>query len=453
MKRIYSAMRVAMMVACVALLGSCSEETIYNYLNVSDNSFSLDGKGEGEFTITIDASSDWNATIGDSWIVEVERDETSITVKGEPYAGATPRYGSITIKSGEQTRKITVSQTIHSTSVMLNDLFYYGVVSPDGNYVAGNVVVSDGVVMPVTIDTRTGEVRKFTCKLPEEIVVPERETAYGVDWEVHVVDNNGNIFMNNPYLIFGLRIDAATNTYSLIEVPDGSVGGCVTGVSGDGSVWVGSYCPVSGGWFPMKWVNGVPEPLEITEVNGTGKEKIWYGAVARGCSDDGSIIYGSIMDYDEAIWWDKEGKMRFVAPELLEHTEEVVNGELVYQLTGGARIYADPQRVSPNGKWISFKCSGSNSPAGCGYIDTETGIPTYVKASDILTITNDKDLVQHGYVTTADGEQIPAMDWIKQKYGVTIGDTRYITQVAANGNIFGWKQSGDYYLSWWLDRE
>ncbi len=466
MKRVYNAIRVVMMVAAVTLMSSCNEEVIYNYLKISDSSFSLDAAGQQEFTIEITASSDWSSTIQDSWIQEVSKDANGLTVKAEPYSGATPRYGSILIETADDSRKISVLQNNNSVSAVVNDLFYTsnsGVVSPSGYYLAGNITVSDTETMPVTIDLRTGEVRKFTCTLPTEIDVPERETTYEVSWLVSAVDDNGNVFMNNSVLIFGLRLDAASGDYSLIEVPDDCIGGCVSAVSADGSIWVGSCCPLTGGWFPMKWVNGVPERLPITAQNGTGVQNIWYGATARGCSDDGSIIYGNIMDYDEAIYWDKDNEFHFVAPELLEYDTEDYYGTTYYNLFASARIYADAQRISPDGSKLSFIYTNENTGASYpGYIDTASGVPTMLSnlsGYDITTISNDGELflcpsalaLEPTTVYTTSGEKIGGMDWIFSNYGISIGDSRAITQVAANGNIFGMKSSGDYYVAWWLD--
>ncbi len=465
MKRVFWATKATLLAFTASLLlGSCSEEIISQYLKISDSSITLDAAGLTEFTIDVSSSSDWTASIESSWINEVSRNSAGITLSANAYTGTTARYGSVIIKTSFDTRKVTVQQSNNSLSVFINYEFVEGVSSPSGYYLAGSKYISDTEILPTTIDLRTGEIREYDCELPTEITVVERATTYEVSWKVSEVDDNGNIFMINDVMIWGLRIDATTGQYAMIEVPSDMIGGGVNAVSADGTIWAGFGCPLSGGWVPMKWVNGVPERLPISDTNGTGLQSIWYGSAVRGCSDDGSIIYGSIMDYWEAIYWDKNNEMHFIAPELLEYSIEEYDGEYYCSLTAGARIYSDSQRVSANGKWISFiynnETTGVSAP---GYLDTETGVPTILydmSGLDIMAISNEGDLflsttmlLEPTTVYTAEGETVDGMTWLTRNYGVVIEDNRAITQVTANGDIFGFKSYSDSYIAWWLERD
>ncbi len=442
MKKAFNIIKIAIVMVGAAIAVSCSTDAAGSYLRVSDSSFSLDGAGIEEFFIEVNASSSWTYTINDSWINEISCESTGLTVQADAYYGTDMRVGSITFETDAMTVKVTICQQNCLVTSVVNEIFAYGEPSPSGYYIAGMYYPDDYYAVPTRIDTRTGEVVYYDY-LDNSL-------------EVTAVDDNGNIYIAEPWFTEGGYIDASTGVYTAMEVPDDMVNGGVTGVSADGSVWVGFGCPEEGNWVPMKWVNGVPEQLSMPVTNGSGFEEIWYGVVARGCSDDGSIIYGSIMDYSEAIYWTKEGEVKFIGEELLEYSEGM--------LTAGARCNSDKQRISPNGKWLSF-CYENNSTGVSypGFIDLETEVVTVMEkysGYDIMTISNDFEMVlfssgylQYTSILKADGTLMDSMDWIEEEYGLIIEDNRAITQIAANGNIAGYKYTGSTYVSWWLDRE
>ncbi|MFI3324468.1 MAG: BACON domain-containing protein [Rikenellaceae bacterium] len=450
--------KIAIALVGATLLGACAnDEGIY--LNLSDSSVSLDGAGYNEVTIEVSASSSWSYTINDSWITFVNKDSNGLTVKGEAYYGSDTRVGSITFETDDMIVKTTVFQLSSLVTMVNTSIFTQGEPSPSGYYVAGMYYPDDYYANPTLIDMRTGETTYFDL--------------VDNDYVVSCVDDNGNIFLNSSWMTDGMRVDATTGVAEAIEVPDGYSAGGVNAVSADGSVWVGYACIATsevvdgfGSWYPMKWVNGVPELLPSSEYNGTGVQYVWYGVVARGCSDDGSIIYGSIMDFSESVYWTADNEYKIIAEEMVEFYEtDYTDNEFRYYLTAGARCYADNQRISPNGKYLSFRyvndTEGTQYP---GYLDIETEVlylMTDYSGYDIMTLTDDLDIVLYSsssyLVSTtmllASGEKMSTNDWLEENYGLQIEDDRAVMQIGSNGTVFGWEYSNYTYIPWWLQFE
>ncbi len=485
MKQMKNIIKIAIALVGATLLGACTNDDGI-YLNVSDSSLSIDGAGLNEYTIEVKASSSWSYTINDSWITFVNKDSNGLTIKGEPYYGTDTRVGSITFETDDTTFKTTIFQLSSLVTVATTSIFTEGRPSPSGYYVAGMYYPDDTYAIPTRIDMRTGETAYFGL--------------VDSDLVVSCIDDNGNIFLNASWMTEGYRVDGSTSLSDVyeaattfaekeaIEVPVGYSAGGVNAVSADGSVWVGYACieDVSdgvGSWYAMKWVNNVPEVLPMPEFNSTGVQYLFYGVVARGCSYDGSVIYGTCLDYFESVYWTADNEFRFTGyddetgvnifveydtyddyDDEDEYSDEDRN-MFKYSLTAGVHCYADTQHISPNGKYLPFRYENSSTGAQYpGYIDLETEVIYTMEdysGYDIMAITNDLDFVLYsasGYLVSteillASGVKMSTNDWMGDVYGIQVMDDRAVIQIAANGSVFGWKYSNYTYIPWWLQFE
>lgn len=82
------------------------------------------------------------------------------------------------------------------------------------------------------------------------------------------------------------------------------------------------------------------------------------GVTARGCSADGSVIYGSTWDnLDFGMLYWKEGKVDWVGSDVREvETVQIDNGigeTIDYRLVNGMIATAEYTKISPNGRWIA----------------------------------------------------------------------------------------------------
>ncbi len=109
---------------------------------------------------------------------------------------------------------------------------------------------------------------------------------------------------------------------------------------------------------PLKWTDGgTPEVLPVPELNFRNEPYV-SGVMARGCSADGSVIYGSTwdnLDYGMLYW--KDGKVDWVGSDVREvRTVQIENGigEMIdYNIVNGMICTAELTNISPNGRWIA----------------------------------------------------------------------------------------------------
>ena len=114
--------------------------------------------------------------------------------------------------------------------------------------------------------------------------------------------------------------------------------------------------------------------------------------MARGCSADGSVIYGSTwdnLDYGMLYW--KDGKVDWVGSDVREvRTVQIENGigEMIdYNIVNGMICTAELTNISPNGRWIAGTYRTEDYPSPRNYVqarypaffNTETGTTTIVK--------------------------------------------------------------------------
>lgn len=232
-------------------------------------------------------------------------------------------------------------------------------------------------------------------------------------------------------------------------------------MSGDGRVIVGAlYSEEKGtGRFPCRWVDGECEILERPDTSSYGTPTEPYGTLARDCSADGSVIYGTewtVSSYALCFW--RDGKMFYPGGDYA-----VKNGYYA------DRIYktAEYGALSVNGKWLAAnygKTTGETNPV---IINTETYEVSILDniSSDMvgLTCSNDGLLFTAspamgcttGHVIDPEaGTSVMTEEWFKSEYGLNLSSGRMIYKVSDDmtryfGTLAGYGTGGLFSVTYW----
>lgn len=214
-----------------------------------------------------------------------------------------------------------------------------------------------------------------------------------------------------------------------------------------------------------------PELLQIPEENMNGTQ-LRNGAMARGCSEDGSVVYGSEWDTQGVVYW-KNGEMKYIAKETaIARTTLVSNmftGELD-EVEDYAYLKKNAERycISPNGRYIACTFydfytdeSGSEPSSDINYpalVDTETGEAILFDKAGFMksmgtTASNDGTLFGNttdsgdpqGYVfTKGTSSGVPVGEWMMSEYGIITDNNRYVMNISADNNtVSGWYYIGE----------
>ena len=442
------------------LFACCDGEDQYvveqNGLHLSSDSYTFDASGQTAFRVEVTSGSDWDHSVSDDWILISDRDETSLTLAVKPYQGNAPRRGEVIFSTAEQTELFVVEQLASAYDGIfriLSDIGGNVTISKNGKLIAGLAPNDDATEwLPVVIETFTGE---RTVLAPVEGI--SRINAVSDDGKTMVIECGSG---NARILKDGVVLEVEVNGYTNLRIED---------VSADGTVWVGygidSETKKNRG---IAWRNGVPEPLETTQVNGIGKQTS-QGVVVRGCSADGSVIYGSMMDAYELVYW-KDGVFNFAGLDVVNlHEEEVFGGAyLLYDRPTSTR---QNYRMSPNGRYLAADfvaesyVPGERRPTSATYpcvIDLEKGESRVMyNYSDhgAMTVQDDGTVfcaapatgVETGSVLEEGSEElVPLSDWLSRKHGLQMLANRCVAQTGDNGNVlFGMEKTASGGYRYW----
>lgn len=463
-------------IAAAALLladASCTKTVINDYVVPSVSSYDFDAEG-GSFTIGIEASSaSWDASGWDSWIeVEINKEEGTIVLTAQANDTGMPRETSVQLICGEASSEISLSQLYEGFKGNFTDMHEYGdkpVFSKNGRFYATYDVeyLSDGntaVVIPIIVNAETGEK-----------TVLEGSTEYK---DMKAVNNDGTMIS----IMTSLASVVLKNGEPLSLEVSGYKNVNVEGFNGDGSIMVGYAQEAEGRkYVPIKWTDLTPEILPVPETNMNGLS-LNNGAMARGCSEDGSVIYGSEWDTQGVIYW-KDGQMTYIAQETaITRTVLISNmftGELEEsEKTAFLKKNAERYCISPNGRYIACTFydyftdeSGESPSTNINYpaiIDTETGTAVlfgeagFQKAMGMFA-SNDGVLFGNstdsgdakGYIFNIGSQSaVPVSEWLMSQYGIVTDDNRYIMNMSSDGKTLGgWRvesgATGTSYPGWY----
>lgn len=446
---------------------ACTKTIEQDQIYLSHSSFTFKAIGES-LEIGVDANVEWDIVNDLDWITVGEKTDTSIVITAAANEVDQSRDGVIKFVAGNAQKLLSVSQLNKSFSGKFEDISTLAKVnfSKNGRFYGGFRIeyLSDGntsVYYPTIVDCYTGEVKEY-------------ESGQGYS-ELRALSDDGNVFVIT--LDSGETLVYNNGVKSKLEM-SGYMWIMVEAMSSDGSVMVGyAQDKETHGFVPVKWTNLQPEILEVPEENSRG-EQLWNGAMARGCSEDGSVIYGSEWDAKGLIYW-RDGKMYYPGKDYAEKKTVILESWWGIEETEVYCIItktAEPYSMSPNGKYIAatyndYLPNGDEPATALNYavvVDTETNEVHFIKSDDIqqltgMSVDNDgicyggspAEGVSDGYVMDYKTSSVtPINDWMLSKYGVVVDIDRIVLGVSSDGNVlYGWKPTltllGVQYNSWY----
>ena len=462
MNRFYG---VVVVFAAVVASVSCTEvKEKYEYFRISQASCSFYQADNNPMTIDVESPERWNVETNVSWLKISDITDYSFSVIAEDNETGEERTASITVSSAGLDETIAVNQLGLITDYprfRQTDFVQNTVISPNGKYVGGVKSALDGddiIYTPTIIEIETGDEIELATYSSSLYL-----TEYG-----DAITDDGMFFLSDQTAGCSMAFDKDGNMYE-IKAPEGFMfKPTIQAVSGDGKYWVG-YCnkfssAEGAGCYPVKWTDGEPELLEWPEKN-FRNEKFVYGIMARGMSEDGSVIYGSTWDNNDfgMLYW-KDGKVKWVGEDVRKVKPvtmiDASGNKIPYNLVDGMTIKAECLNISPNGRWLAGTYRTENLSDGdnaaniaqsscAAFFDTENE-RTYV-FSDLggigLTATDDGiGFVGIGTVAISNTivvdieskTSIGSMtQWIQDKYGVTLPDCCLMYVPGDENMLFG----------------
>ena len=410
---------------------SCTKESM-SYLNLSVNSYTFGFAGDDTLEVTVSSSeSDWTATPGNN-LVSVEKTGKDVAVI-TMLPNETSEYvtSEVIFKAGGIEKKLYIDQRPKSYRGISKDFQIYtrGAMSRNGKWIAYMTNEHEAWL----IDTETGEETAL-----EEPPYPGSSSSHYNGLRCISDDARYIVFDHDGNAITTMTIDG--EVYD-IKTPDGYVDAKIEAMSGDGSVWVG-FVKMENvvGYYPCRWIDGEPEILERPEFMIDGVTPAFAGTMARGCSDDGSIIYGSEWDSFLLVYW-KDGQLVNIGQ---ENGEQVSSEGLI--LSSGLKSESQNTSISPDGRYVGCKYGmGGSNGAVPALVDTQTGrYQTMDFDGAVLTIGPDGTVfgaspsygVSQGWVLDFDNNTSVALeDWLQQKHGIMINGGRMVTDVSSDGKV------------------
>lgn len=444
---------IAAALSALTLTAACTETVMKDQIYLSHSSFTFKPQGE-TVEVKVDANTDWTVSGQPEWITVADQSDTSIFITAAANDADQMRDGAVEFKAGTASKTLVISQLGKSFTGKFVDVNYAAKVnfSRNGRFHAGVVqeYLSDGnttVTFPLIVDSYTGEQVKY-----------DGDQDYS---EVRAISDDGKTFA--VMLNSGGTVLFKDGQPTKLEM-SGYMWITVEAMSSDGSVMVGyAQSEETRAFVPVKWTNMQAEVLEMPETNSWG-ETLYNGAMARGCSEDGSVIYGSEWDNRGLIYW-RDGEMHFPGKDeaqikdvIIESWMGIQEGQALCTVTKAA----EPYSMSPNGRYIAtgfndYKDNGDQPSTALNYaaiVDTETGEVHYVKSdflNEITGISVDNDGicyggtpatgVSEGYVIDYKTSSVtPITEWMQTKYGIVVDMDRIVLGVSSDGNIInGWK--------------
>lgn len=436
--------RILYILLFVVAVVSCNKEEIReDYFNISCNSYFFKAKADS-MAIRVSSTFDWSIKTESDWISFDRFADDSLMIRVSENEAQESRKGVLEfVSDGKVAAVFEASQFGKSFNGIFRDLgFLYSmtdpVISKNGKFILGMLEgSSSGYYVPVRINTYTGKITKW-------------EESNEFTGAVAVSDDGNTMIFQKQYNEYKLFKDGV---FEKITVPDIYASPRIGNISSDGSVWVG--------WaqnrskkitVPLMWINGEVTELEIPEETPQGYPIPAAGIMARDCSADGSVVYGSVWDpasYALVFW--RDGKLFYPGKDFYEGTSESL-----IQKT------AESYGLSANGKWLAAS-SGAGYPVMIDTENYEVEFKSECKDMAGLTFSNDGTMFcaspamgcSTGYVINSEtGAVVLTCDWFKEKYGLLIDETRIVFSVSEDNNVyFGLKAQfttlGISYIPWY----
>lgn len=357
MKNILSKTVLALGITAMVMAGCTkngTSETQYVYL--SDAACTFQSEGNEPFAITVESSpAEWTVTPGASWVT-AEKSGNDLVLTVADNTDGLERTTTVSVTAGQAEQTITVIQLSDSDLPMrfrkLADL-HSSVISPNGKWIGGYYSVGDesagALFYIVFINLETDE-RIELGPYPESLVFLTSVDCMTDTGILYGIEANGGIKV----------FDVNEQDYYILEVPGmntATIG--ISNISSDGSFWVG-WDQVDGYYRPFVVENGTATMLPLPEENFRGPyENGEINLMARGFSEDHSIIYGTTWDNKDfgMIYWDADRNVHFVGEDVRKVTTiqrpDGYGGTYDYNIVDGMISWAGQYQISPNGRWIA----------------------------------------------------------------------------------------------------
>ncbi len=462
--------KISVLAAAALLAFGCNDSSNEDKVITLDMSLvSFKAQDEAQ-TVKVLTNVGFTATPSDKWITVTPGDgEFSVAVADNDTEEE--RNGSVTVSAaGYQSATLTVNQSAASApgeavyKIYEELLPFNGAVSPSGKWLAGFTQSIEGnnfTYYPIRINLETGEMIRHDGI---------SETMYPLD-DINCVDDNGTAYYMYAYSKT-LKVDLDNTFYEMPHVPGYTAATNVYGTNGDGSILIGytkTFSDAAGNSIhvPIRIVDGVAEVLEQSDLSYRGTISKG-GQIARGCSIDGSIIWGTDWTGTDAAlcyWSDKDGyKFHWAGEKVrnprIEKGFDYRGEEVDIELVDGVQAGGSTNYLSPNGKWLSGAFTTERLSEDKKNIEKDRNYPYF------YDVENDVDYILkdfHGYSgcgATDDGLGIiceasmatstsivdiktgqllgTAGDWIYEKYGIHV-PSNLIKYICPNGIIYGWE--------------
>jgi hypothetical protein len=440
----------------LVLFTGCKEQDVITHrLRISHHSLSFDAVGNQSYTIDVESFPVvWDMEASDDWIISTDKTVASITLTAKANESTDERFGKLTLTNGELVEEISIHQMganlPAASKFRLLPEFSSFEISPQGKMGLGVIMTADDsdniVSTPYII----------------EIATDKRTQLPSIDGEFKsgVISDDGSIVIIN-----GVMSDIArqyvTDQWVVVDTPQSANVSFVSSMSADGSIWVG-YIDYPGNGAPeklsrpVKWVNGVlEEVLSAPEVNLWG-DPMTSGSQARGCSSDGSVIYGTQWDNFAPIYWKDGSSWEYVASDL-QKIESITTTGILGPRTSEELwtpwLQANVHVLSDNGKYIATTYNKIVSIDNARVVqdipmltDLETGESILLED---ITNGRGRTVTDEGlffYITPAGspdtemvydiatGTSIPVIEWVKNTYGITITGVCLINDISMGGS-------------------
>ena len=430
-------------------LTSCKKDDTIDYINLGREQYTFDAEG-GIHKVEVKSGTGWTAESESADWIELSKDENSLTLVARENKSRSRRETNIVFHSGTVSKTLKIDQLAGGEYPKYTriDEFAPVVMSPAGNYIGGvmyNVVTREHT--PLVINTVTGIRTEFKAEILE----------YDANRYALAVADDGTLVVNLDDYYYLYKIGRSQKNE--FTPPEGSTSILVYGISADGSTAFGAAFYVNPFQYrPIKWREGIPEQLPMPRNNCYGTP-LSNGALARGCSADGSVIYGSEWDDAGLLYW-KNGEVKYVGQELWNKHILLVDdwwGESRREFVDKPEMEGELNRMSLNGKYIAFGYARYTTDESNrlvkkyypGFVDLETNECTVLEDEDKLnmlpsTASDDGMLfytdnaMTEGFVYNgAEGEtgnMTGVQDWIRLKYGMNLMSKHMIEKVCAGGN-------------------
>ena len=420
--------------ACMAGLASCSEEIqIDPYLNLSVTTYTFQGNGNDSVIVKVKTNAgDWTATTNNSFLEISQPAGDSIVIKAQRNTSPEMRNGSILFSSadGQAQKTMEIAQLTANFRGVFKILpaTGRGRMSRNGQwyvYVDRTLIEETNSYKSTTyrVNLSTGETEEIpTPMIPDNFT----ENVYIEPDEISAVSDDGQyiIFASGGNVTSALARDGEIIP---VSIPQGYHHAWLINMDADCSVLIGSVMKErSGGGYwstPCKWVDGEPIVLDAPQADAINWVTSELDTYPRGCSEDGSIVYGSEWQTFGLCYWTADNKLHNIG---IENAD--ISGSEGNWIINMIEVQASYWNISNNGKYIvtdyannypvrvntvtnTYEVLDNLSGMG-GSCVTNDGLafgatPTYIASSGVA-------------IDFENATSTSFKDWVQETYGVTI---------------------------------